>query len=367
KILPHLLEMTNRKNKNIEVVNEYGVTEAAVMSTIFRRQQREKTIKIGHPIWNTRLYILNKWHKPQPIGAAGELCIAGVGLARGYLNRPELTAERFLSFSYRSYRSYKTYIPEKIYKTGDLARWLPDGTVEFLGRIDLQVKIRGYRIEPGEIEKRLLNHPGIKEALVMARQHENGEKYLCVYVVGASSSKGVQAIEVSSLREYLSGELPDYMVPGHFVLLEKIPLTPNGKVDMKALPAPKIESGQEYAAPRDDIERRLVKIWLEVLGREPSASIGIDDNFFRLGGHSLNTTILATRIHQAFHVELSLSEVFKRRTVRKLGEYIRQAHHKAYIGIEPVEKMEYYPLSSAQKRLYFLQQMDLESTAYNMP
>nr|NIM12917.1 AMP-binding protein [Candidatus Aminicenantes bacterium]NIN18911.1 AMP-binding protein [Candidatus Aminicenantes bacterium]NIN42821.1 AMP-binding protein [Candidatus Aminicenantes bacterium]NIN85548.1 AMP-binding protein [Candidatus Aminicenantes bacterium]NIO81812.1 AMP-binding protein [Candidatus Aminicenantes bacterium] len=293
------------------ILHVYGPTETTVYATYYfidNIDENAVTIPIGKPISDTEIYILAKNLKPVPIGVMGEIYIGGKGLARGYLNRQELTAEKFLFFSYRS---YKTYIPEKIYKTGDLARWLPDGTVEFLGRIDLQVKIRGYRIEPGEIENRLLHHPMVKESVVTVRQYENGEKYLCVYVVGASSPKSFQAIDVSSLKEYLSNELPDYMVPDHFVLLEKMPLNPNGKIDMKALPAPKIESGQEYVAPRDDIERRLAKIWLEVLGRDASASIGIDDNFFRLGGHSLNTTILATRIHQAFHVELSLSEVFK--------------------------------------------------------
>jgi len=347
------------------IIHVYGPTETTVYATYYFIDSIDATsgnIPIGKPISNTTVYIFDKYLNPVPIGVPGEIYIGGAGVARGYMNNPELTAEKFIRF-YRSDRSYRTYI---LYKTGDLARWLPDGNIEFLGRIDQQVKIRGFRIEPEEIANRLLRCPEVKEAVVMAREYTNGEKYLCAYVVGGPPSSESHAAYISSLRERLAGELPGYMTPGHIVLLEKMPLTPNGKVDMKALPGPAACPGREYTAPRDEIEIKLVGLWSEILG-VPHTSISIDDDFFQVGGHSLNATILVSRIHKMFNVEMPLSEAFIRPTAGEMAEYIRQASYKKYYGIEPVEKREYYPLSSAQKRLYFLQQMDPQSTAYNMP
>jgi amino acid adenylation domain-containing protein len=372
KILPHLLELSGQKIRDIEIVVEYGVTEAAVMSTIFRHQERDRTVKIGRPIWNTGVYVLNRWQKLQPPGVAGELGITGSGVSRGYLNNPELTADRFVNFNAAAKTREDTRSPQNqpltpksyiLYRTGDLCRRLSDGNIEFLGRIDFQVKIRGFRIEPTEIEEHLLKHPGVKAAVVTARQDPQGDKYLCAYIVPPTSPTSLTS--PTKLRQYLSGLLPEYMVPAHFVLLDSLPINPGGKVDRRSLPEPRLGTGREHVPPGSEIEKRLVEIWREILPGA-AASIGVHDNFFQLGGHSLNTALLASRLHQVFGVEIPLSEVFRRPTVRQLAAYIGQARPRSYEGIEPVENREYYPLSSAQKRLYFLQEMAPQSTAYNM-
>jgi tyrocidine synthetase-3 len=319
----------------------------------------EGSVPIGSPLQNVRLYILDPYDNLQPVGVVGELYIAGPGLARGYLNNLELTSKKFFSSSLLRF-SASQLLSFSLYRTGDLARWLPNGNIEFLGRLDHQVKIRGYRIELGEIENCLITHSEVKEAVVLTNDME--DKYLCAYIVPHSPYS-------PSLKEYLSRLLPDYMIPSYFVELEEIPLTPSGKIDRKALPAPEVQTGDYYAAPRDEIEKRLVKMWSEVLGVE--AVIGIDDNFFALGGHSLKGTVLTVKIHKEFNVKLPLLQVFRTPHIRGMAEYIKeqlkQWKEDRYASIEPVEKKGYYPLSSAQKRLYILQQMTLESTAYNMP
>jgi amino acid adenylation domain-containing protein len=292
--------------------NNYGPTENTVVTTSFPVEGDSDNIPIGKPIANTAVYILNKDNfMLQPVGVPGELCIAGVGVSRGYLNNPELTAEKFFNYrSYRSYRSYSLYFSKKIYRSGDLARWLPDGNIEFLGRIDFQVKIRGFRIETGEIEHRLLTHPGVKAAAVAAGENEDADKYLCAYVVSG--------VDPEELKEYLSRSLPGYMIPTYFMAVEKIPLAPNGKVDTKALSTPVIHAPGEYAAPRNEIEEQLVDIWSEIL-QVDKAIIGINSNFFDLGGHSLKAILLAARIHEVFHVDVPLAELFITPTIRAIS------------------------------------------------
>ncbi|MDQ1354370.1 MAG: iturin family lipopeptide synthetase, partial [Acidobacteriota bacterium] len=346
------------------IYNGYGPTETTVCTAFYKYSSDEEyrsNIPIGKPIAGYSIYIMAQSIRLQPVGVGGELCISGAGVSRGYLNRPELTAEKFISLSLlATQQSSKT-----IYKTGDIGRWLPDGNIEFLGRIDQQVKIRGFRIELGEIENRLLSFPGIRESLVLAQEEERGDKYLCAYVVSEGSV-------ISKLREYLAMELPDYMIPSYFVQIKKIPLTANGKIDRSALPKPELKVGVSYTAPRDEIETKLAAIWSEVLGRDEShtsqlqKSIGIDDNFFQLGGHSLKATILVAKIHKAFDVKIPLLEIFKNSRIRELSGYIKEAVQWEYKQVELAEKKEYYVLSSAQKRLHFLQQMDKESTAYNI-
>ncbi|UCH94058.1 MAG: amino acid adenylation domain-containing protein [Candidatus Aminicenantes bacterium] len=314
-----LLDATRQKNPGIEVVHEYGVTEAAVTSTLYQHQEKDNQIKIGAPIWNTMIYILDSQQQLQPIGTAGEMGIGGAGVARGYLNRPELTCEKFdhdlkdyqdyHDNYHRSYRSYTSYISKKIYKTGDLARWLPDKNIEFLGRIDFQVKIRGFRIEPGEIENRLLNKTGIKNAVVAAREDERGNKYLCAYIVSASN---IQDLE---LKEYLSKQVPDYMIPSCFVFLDKIPLTSTGKVDSKALPQPGLTAGPDYAAPRDEVEKRLVEVWQDVLGIE---RVGIMDNFFQMGGDSIKAMQVVSRL-KTRGLNLKINDLFSQPTIKQLA------------------------------------------------
>jgi acyl carrier protein len=252
-------------------------------------------------------YVLDARLAPVPVGVAGELCIGGVGLARGYLGRPGLTAERFVP------NPFAATPGERLYRTGDLARYLPDGNLEFLGRIDHQVKVRGYRIELGEIEATLTAHPAVREAVVVAREEGAGEKRLVAYVVGEASG--------AELRAFVRSKLPEYMVPSAFVALAALPLTANGKIDRRALPAPEGRPEQEraYVAPRTPVEEVLAGIWAEVLRLD---RVGVQDNFFDLGGHSLLATQVVSRLREAFSVELPLRALFETPTIMDLAEAI---------------------------------------------
>ncbi|UCH93174.1 MAG: amino acid adenylation domain-containing protein [Candidatus Aminicenantes bacterium] len=362
-------EIDTRFGGNVDIYNEYGPTEAAVGCVCYKFEpaaDNGRSVPIGVPTDNVQIYVMDRNLKPVPLGVCGEIYISGDGVARGYLNSVELTAEKFITF-YRSDRSDKSYISNKIYQTGDMARWLPDGNLEYLGRADQQVKIRGYRIELGEIEQQLLQRDDIKEAVVIARDgserssgDEKGDPYLCAYFVSDSD------LRVSHLREYLLQYLPDYMIPLFFVPLEEIPLTSNGKVDRKALPEPDINVEHEYVAPGNEIEVKLAGIWSEVLGIEKER-IGIDANFFELGGQSLKQVVLISRIHRELNVKIPLSEIFKRTSIRDLSEYIKNAAQVQYISIDQAEKKEYYVTSSAQKRIFFLNRIDNIGTSYNVP
>jgi tyrocidine synthetase-3 len=350
--------------------NEYGPTETTVTSIamLFKTvDERLTRLPIGKPLNNTTAYLLDRWMRLVPLGVGGELYLGGDGVARGYLNRPELTAEKFLHVSsryYRSYMSYMTYISKKIYKTGDLARWLPDGNMEFLGRMDQQVKIRGVRIEPEEIENQLLAHHQIKEAVVTARQDNVGDGYLAAYIVPGSAEL-TDPDKMNELRSHLSLKLPGYMIPSNFVLLERIPLTPSGKVDRKALPEPGITSKKAYVAASTETERVLARLWSEVLGIERE-KISVNDNFFELGGHSLNAVGLIGRIHKVFSVKISITQLFKTPTVKTISDHIARAEASFYSPIAPVEEKEYYPLSPAQKRLFLVQQMNPLDISYHL-
>jgi acyl carrier protein len=294
---------------------------------------------------------------PVPVGVNGEIYIGGAGTARGYLNQPELTSDKFFSVSYR------TYIPKKIYKTGDLGRWLEDGSIEFFGRMDQQVKIRGFRIELGEIEARLSSHEDIREAVVITGELPGGERYTCAYVVPGNPG---EELDMVRLRERLALEMPDYMVPAYLVPMDCIPLTPNGKINRKALPEPTTIAREGFTAPRDEVEKQLADIWAEVLNI-PAGTSGIDDNFFEMGGHSLKATVLISKIHKALNIKVPLAEVFKTPSVRGLSDYIKGMVKDRFVSIKPVEDREYYPVSSAQKRLYIQQQLDADNIHYNMP
>lgn len=339
------------ENSNLKVFNMYGPTETTVWSTVKEITSKDQ-ITIGSPIANTQVYILDNNMKQQPVGVQGEIYIAGEGVARGYLNNDELTGKRFVKNPFVKHG--------RMYKTGDLGKWLENGEIEFLGRADYQVKIRGYRIELGEIENLINAYEGIERAVVIDREDESHIKYLCAYIV---SSNGVSKEE---LKEYLIKKLPEYMVPTYFIRIEKMPLTPNGKVDRKRLPTPENYMGMiaEYAAPRDDIEEKLTVIWCEVFGRE---KVGIDDNFFELGGHSLKATILASKINKEFNVEVPLGEIFNSPSIRKIGNYIKTLEKSMYKTILKAEKKDYYEASLVQNRMYMLQQLDLKSIGYNMP
>ncbi|MBN2862729.1 MAG: amino acid adenylation domain-containing protein [Bacteroidales bacterium] len=343
------------KKRQVTLHNHYGPSETHVVTTytIDPSGDIPSVPFIGKPISNTRIYILDRYLKPQPIGIAGELYIAGDNVGKGYLNRPDLTEERFMEDPFRP--------GERMYKSGDLARWRPDGHLEFFGRTDHQVKIRGFRIELGEIESRLLQYPGMKEVAVIDREDNEHGKYLCAYF----SSQ--QELDVGAIREFLSLELPDYMVPAYFIPIDKIPLTPNGKVDRRELPGIDMNliQGETYVAPGNEIEEKLVSLWQDLLEIE---KIGVSENFFALGGHSLKATILTSRIYKEFEVEFPLRQVFKNPTVAEMARYIQhEAKISPYSLIRAVEKRERYPVSSAQKRLYIINQFEGIGVSYNMP
>ncbi|NIM15011.1 MAG: amino acid adenylation domain-containing protein [Candidatus Aminicenantes bacterium] len=357
------------------ITNVYGPTECCVDSTWFEVRPDTvgelETIPIGIPMPNYQVYILDSNQYLVPPGIPGELCISGAGVGRGYLNRPELTAEKFVlahsSWLIADRREKKVSSPGDLpmsyelsamnyfYKTGDLARWLPGGDIEFLGRMDHQVKIRGYRIELGEIEHQLESHEEIRDAVVIAENQS-----LCAYIVSEKK------FEVSKLREYLLLKLPHYMIPSYFMQIEEIPLTLNGKVNRKALPEPTVFRGKTYIAPRNLIEEKLVEIWSELLGIE-TAVVGIHSTFFELGGDSLKAVMMTAKIHKTLHVRVPLIELFKTPTIANLAEYIKSAEEDKFISIEPVEEREYYPAPSVQKRIYFLQYIEKNNTAYNLP
>jgi len=346
------------------IIHVYGPTETTVYSSYYfidEVVENAATIPIGRPLANTSIYVLDRYVNLLPVGVQGEIYIGGEGTARGYLNNPELTAEKFVINS-----KLKTQ-NSILYKTGDLARWLADGDIEFQGRIDHQVKIRGFRVELGEIENRLLKHDRIKGTVVAVNEDETDDKSLTAYFVSDA------VLAVTQLRDYLLKDLPHYMIPSYFVRLEKIPLTPNGKVDRKALPGPGLKVGESYTAPGNEIERKLVELWSEILGRDTlhasqlRTSIGIDDNFFELGGHSLKATILVSKIHKVFDVKVPLVEIFTMPRIKELAKYIKGKTKELYISIEPAEEKEYYELSPAQKRLYILHQLVTDNTSYNMP
>ncbi|MCP4147218.1 MAG: AMP-binding protein, partial [bacterium] len=377
-----------RLETQISLENIYGPTEATVYAAWYslRDWTPGSAVPIGKPLTNVQLYILDRHDKLQAVGVPGELVITGAGLARGYLNRPQLTAEKFVKLkehvspNTQSFPNTQYSIANNhFYRTGDLCRWQPDGNIEFLGRLDHQVKIRGFRIELGEIENRLLKFQGIKEAVVLVKDNKNGDKYLCAYcspqeknendTPAGPSEHSAPGIDPSAVREYLGETLPDYMCPSFFVEVDTIPLTAGGKVDRKKLLEIKITSAgnrQEHLSPRDEIEKKLAGMWQDTLAlSDDHYKYGIDDDFFKVGGHSLKATLLAAMIHKAFEVKIPLAELLKNATIRKQAHYIKTSAKEKYIALEEAEKRDYYPLSSAQKGLYYMQQMAPESTSYN--
>jgi amino acid adenylation domain-containing protein len=293
-------ELIRRLAAKTRIINAYGPTEGTVCATawVSPKHYSGNLVPIGRPIANIRLYVLDAHMQLVPLGGIGELYIGGAGVARGYLKRPELTAERFLRDPFSS-------APDaRMYRTGDLARWLPDGNLEFLGRNDHQVKLRGFRIEPGEVEARLLEYPGVREAAVIAREDSPGEKRLVAYVVAKDS-----AALTSELRAHLAERLPEYMVPSAFVRMDALPLTPNGKLDRKALPLPdgNAYARKAYVAPESETERQVAAMWAELLGIE---QVGRHDDFFALGGHSLTAMRVTSRVHDELNVQIHLSTLF---------------------------------------------------------
>ncbi|HVU25276.1 MAG TPA: amino acid adenylation domain-containing protein, partial [Opitutus sp.] len=308
--LPFELQERFFARHHAELHNLYGPTEAAVDVTFWKceRAGTRRIVPIGRPIARTQMYVLDARLQPVPIGVAGELHIGGIGLARGYHRRPELTAEKFIPDPFGPPGA-------RLYKTGDLARWLPDGAIEYLGRLDHQVKLRGFRIELGEIETALTREPGVREATMIVREDRPGEKAIVAYVVAANGAAPASA----ELRRALRAGLPDYMVPSDFVVLPALPLSPNGKVDRRALPAPardRVEAGARFVAPESATEQLLATLWREALGRD---RVGVEDNFFDLGGHSLKLGQVHARLQTRFPNPPALLELFQYPTIRVLA------------------------------------------------
>jgi amino acid adenylation domain-containing protein len=343
--------------------NFYGPTETTVWVAIHPVVKAERTIPIGPPISNSQLYVLDAWHQQVPAGVVGELYIGGDNLSRGYLNHPGLTAEKFVP------HPFSTRPGARLYATGDLARFLANGEVEFLGRADQQVKIRGYRIETGEIEATLAEHSSIRDCVVVAQDDQQGSRHLVAYIVPVSQP----APSVGELREMLRERLPEYMIPSAWVVLDQIPLTQNGKVDRRALATAeplRADLTDAYTPPRTPVEEMLVGIWQQLLN---VSRVGINDNFFELGGHSLLATQLISRLRELFSVEVGLRSLFEHPTVSGLAEVVEQAMRAAQsVTAPPIvhrsrAEGEELPLSFAQQRLWFLDQLEPDSSAYNIP
>jgi amino acid adenylation domain-containing protein len=338
-ILPEALRKQLSSLSDAKIYNMYGPTETTVWSTL-KEVTGDMDLNIGKPIANTRIYIVDKHNRLQPVGVPGELCICGDGLARGYLNRSELTAEKFIADPYNN--------TQRMYRTGDLARWLPDGNIEFIGRMDNQVKVRGYRIELGEIETRLVKYDTIQEAVVMVGDGKNGVPYLCAYIVCD------QPVDAADIRAYLAKYLPNYMIPSFFIQIDTIPLTPNGKTDRKALPEPSWDNNatEEYVQPRTALERELVQIWSEVLGVD---RIGIKHNFFHLGGHSIYMMQVIAKIANRLGIDVSIAEFFSHSTIEELASLISDTKAERagnavypYREPEPERIHEPFPLTDIQ-------------------
>ena len=338
------------------LVNLYGSSEVSADVTWYDTKDREvlSCVPIGRPIANTQIYLLDEHLHPVPVGVPGELHVGGVGLARGYLNRPELTAERFIP------HPFSDELGARLYKTGDLARYLPDGNVEFLGRLDHQVKIRGFRIELGEIEAVLMQHPTVRQAVVVAREDVPGDTRLAAYVVPQPQ----QTPTPGELRRLAQERLPDYMVPAAFVLLEALPLTPNGKVDRRALPAPLRSRSEVHApvvAPTLLVHQQLIEIWEELLDVRP---IGIRDNFFDLGGHSLLAAGMAARIEQVWGKKLALATLFAGPTIEQLAQALLQARDDETDSRTPVVALQ---TGGSRRPFFFLHGHELGTAPYCFP
>jgi amino acid adenylation domain-containing protein/thioester reductase-like protein/non-ribosomal peptide synthase protein (TIGR01720 family) len=336
--------------------NCYGPTEYTDCTTWLIVDRNYENIPIGKPIWNTKIYILSDDQKLLPACVPGELCVAGRGMTGGYFGRDDLTESKYVK---------DPFVPGgKIYRTGDLARWLSDGNIEYLGRIDTQVKIRGFRIELSEIEQTVKKINWVDDAAVIDREDASGRKYLCAYYVPKAKRDFPEAEETDRIKTFMKESLPDYMTPQFIIKIDAIPLTPNGKIDRKALPVPDMSDvKEEFIPPGTDAEHKMVKIWEDILAVKP---IGISHNFFELGGHSLKAVVLQSRIQKDFNTTIALKDIFKYPTVRQLSELLEKGGGKVF-SIQPAPAMEYYPASSAQTRLFLINQMDGNNITYNTP
>ncbi|HMC27505.1 MAG TPA: amino acid adenylation domain-containing protein, partial [Verrucomicrobiae bacterium] len=352
-----------RVRESVELINAYGLTEATVTSTLFRSDKaaRRESIPIGKPVANTTAYILDANLQPVPVGVAGELFIGGCGVARGYRNSADLTAQRFLR------NPFLKGTPSVLYKTGDLARFLPDGNLEFLGRLDDQIKLRGFRIQLGEIEAALGRHPAISHVVVHAKAYGDQEERLVAYFVPLNGA----SIITGELIAFLQQTLPEYMIPSAFVKLDGFPLTPNGKVDHNALPLPGTNRpalSEPLVAPRTELEQKIAGVWRAVLHLD---EVGINDNFFDLGAHSLHAMQVMSRLRDLLNLELPVSNLFEAPTIARLAAAITAgAAQTPSAGARPVRRAQrdnHSALSFAQQRLWFLHQLQPAIPLYNIP
>jgi amino acid adenylation domain-containing protein len=362
-----LIQQVKGRGAGCQVLNHYGPTETTVGVLTYDTTQNDGgpqvggMVPIGRPLSNGKVYVLDSELNPVGVGVSGEIYIAGAGVARGYLKREDLTAEKFLP------NPYSTEPGGRMYRTGDLGRYLENGNVEFLGRRDHQVKIRGFRIELGEIEARLAEHPEVREAVVLAREDEPGDKRLVAYYTASGIDEAEAAsVGAERLRAHLSAVLPDYMVPAAYVRMERLPLMPNGKLDRKALPMPEQEAyaARRYEAPVGEIETKLAEVWAEVLHLE---KVGRHDNFFDLGGHSLLAVRVVSRLQRVLSVEVAIRDLFAHAELADLARHLQGAAHAELSRIMPAKRSGRLPLSFAQQRLWFLAQMEGASAAYHIP
>ena len=306
--------------RSAEVWNMYGPTETTIWSTVWKVESGDRPILIGRPIANTQVYILDRYLQPTPVGVPGELYIGGDGLAREYFKRPELTAERFIPDPFKTHPMRENRTTERIYKTGDLARWLPDGQIECLGRTDDQVKIRGFRIELGEIEATLSQHPDIRQIVVAVQPDVSGDQQLVAYLIARDTAEPSSSV----LQVYLRNRIPEYMIPSSFIVVDALPLTPNGKVDRKALSAlsgKQLRVNTTFTSPRTETERKIVQVWQEVLQLE---QVGVHDNFFDLGGHSLLALQAHSKLSDLGYQDLAVMDLFQHPTIAALSEFLSQ-------------------------------------------
>ncbi|MFD2168536.1 amino acid adenylation domain-containing protein [Tumebacillus lipolyticus] len=349
---------------HVQVVNTYGATECSddTSHKVIGADQMagcdldRDFVTLGTSIPNINTYVLDRWQRPVPVGCTGEICMTGIGVGRGYLNDPERTAKAFVA------NPFADGLGERMYKTGDLGRLLPDGRLEFVSRIDYQVKVRGHRIELGEVEAAILSHEAVQQAVAIVRPDAEGLNRILAYVILSAP------VEEGEWWEFLQDRLPDYMIPAHILSLDAFPLNRNGKVDRKALPEPEAASGANGAKsePQTEMERSLAVIWGEILERQ---NFGMEDSFFHVGGHSLKMIQIRSRIKKVLGIDIPLKTLFANLTIRQLAEQVSALTEESGVSqtIPVMPKADVYPMSHAQRRLYFIQQLTPDNTAYNMP
>lgn len=353
-LMPKKINQVKRKYSKLQIFNGYGPTENTTFSTMFEIEGNYNRIPIGRPLPNRQVYILDEKMKPMPIGVVGEIYLGGAGIARGYLNDSDLTSKKFVLNPF-------VFSEEYLYKTGDIGRWLPDGTIDFIGRKDNQLKIRGYRIEIGEVEYILNKINALNEVVVIVRNNNKEEKELIAFYTGNISN--------SEAKEMAANKLPSFMVPDYFLSLKKFPLTSNEKIDRKVLAELEVtefESGHEYVAPSSLLEKEVVSVWSIILGI-PIDKIGLNDDFFMLGGHSLKATKLLGEYNQRFNKKVKIRELLEYSTPLGHAQVLIKAGQEIHQIIPNVAEMVSYPISDAQRRLWVLSQFEEGLVAYNMP